>query len=174
MGAGCRHSEGARLLTALIVEVEEPPDPRLLVDEVDIVAKLPADFHTLVASSKWKERKEVLDAALELVNANPRIKDSDGVGELAKALGKRMTDANIQCVIAAAQVIEGLSKGLGQPFGKHKASIVPPMLERFKERKQNVVDAIGQGLDAFFATVSVSFSECEGTRLTLLALDHTS
>ncbi|KAG8914017.1 Microtubule-associated protein, microtubule dynamics during spindle orientation [Tulasnella sp. 408] len=136
-------------------EAEEPPDPRLLVDEVDIVPKLPADFHTLVASSKWKERKEVLDAALELVNANPRIKDSDGMGELAKALGKRMTDANIQCVIAAAQVIEGLSKGVGQPFGKHRASIVPPMLERFKERKQNVVDAIGQGLDAFFATTTL-------------------
>ncbi|KAG9019496.1 Microtubule-associated protein, microtubule dynamics during spindle orientation [Tulasnella sp. 427] len=149
-----RPLESARLLTSA-AEAEEPPDPRLLVDEVDIVPKLPADFHTLVASSKWKERKEVLDAALELVNANPRIKDSDGIGELAKALGKRMTDANIQCVIAAAQVIEGLSKGIGQPFGKHKASIVPPMLERFKERKQNVVDAIGQGLDAFFATTTL-------------------
>ncbi|KIO34814.1 hypothetical protein M407DRAFT_63913 [Tulasnella calospora MUT 4182] len=103
----------------------------------------------------WKERKEVLDATLELVNANPRIKDSDGMGELAKALGKRMTDANIQCVIAAAQVIEGLSKGVGQPLGKHRASIVPPMLERFKERKQNVVDAIGQGLDAFFVTTTL-------------------
>ncbi len=123
------------------------------MDEVDIIPKIPADFYTLVGSSKWKERKEVLDAVLELVNANPRIKDADGYGELSKALGKRMSDANIQCVMVAAQIIEGLSKSIGTPFGKHRAAMVPPMLERFKERKQNVVDAIGQGLDAFFQTV---------------------
>ena len=135
-------------------EVDDTPDPRLLIDEVDIIPKIPANFHTLIASSKWKERKEALDDTLVVVNANPRIKDVEAIGELAKALGKRMTDANVQCVMAAAQVIEGLAKGIGQPFAKHRAALVPPMLERCKERKQNVVDAIGQGLDAFFATVS--------------------
>lgn len=128
----------------------------MLIDEVDIIPKLPPDFHTLIVSSKWKERKEALDDTLAIINANPRIKDVDGISELAKALGKRMSDANIQCVIAAAQVIEGLSKGIGRSFGKNRAAIVPFMLERFKERKQTVVDAIGQGLDAFFAVVRFS------------------
>ncbi|KAG8985770.1 Microtubule-associated protein, microtubule dynamics during spindle orientation [Tulasnella sp. JGI-2019a] len=135
-------------------EAEVPPDPRLLMDEVDITPKLPANFYTDLASSKWKERKEALDATLEIVKANPRIKDVDSIGELAKALAGRMTDANIQCVMTAAQIIGGLAEGIGQPFGKHRGSVVPPMLDRFKERKQNVVDAIGQGLDAVFETVT--------------------
>lgn len=135
-------------------EAEELPDPRLLMDEVDIIPTIPGDFHTAVASSKWKERKEALDLTLEVVKANPRIKDSDGIGELAKALAKRMGDANIQCVMTAAQIIEGLALGIGQSFGRNRAALVPPMLERFKERKQNVVDSIAQALDAVFATVS--------------------
>ncbi|KAG8908511.1 Microtubule-associated protein, microtubule dynamics during spindle orientation [Tulasnella sp. 403] len=154
-----REREAAELAGAVDDAAEEEqeaaPDPRMLMDEVDIIPRIPPDFHAMVASSKWKERKEVLDLTLEVVNNNPRIKDADGIGDLSKALGKRMTDANIQCVIAAAQVIEGLAKGIGSGFGKYRSAVIPPMMERFKERKQNVVDAIGQGLDAVFATTTL-------------------
>ncbi|KAG8879893.1 Microtubule-associated protein, microtubule dynamics during spindle orientation [Tulasnella sp. 331] len=136
-------------------EAEAPPDPRLLMDEVDITPKLPENFYTGLASSKWKERKEALDTTLEVVAANPRIKDVDAIGDLAKALAGRMTDANIQCVMTAAQIIGGLAEGIGSGFGRHRGAVIPPMLERFKERKQNVVDAIGQGLDAVFETTTL-------------------
>ncbi|KAG8823574.1 Microtubule-associated protein, microtubule dynamics during spindle orientation, partial [Serendipita sp. 399] len=65
-----------------------------------------------------------------------------------------MSDANIMCVMAAAACIEGLAKGLGTPFGRYREIIVTPMIDRLKERKQNVTDALGQALDAVFATVS--------------------
>ena len=38
-------------------------------------------------------------------------------------------------------------------FAKFRESSVPPMLERLKERKANVTDAIGAALDAIFVTV---------------------
>ena len=39
-------------------------------------------------------------------------------------------------------------------FGKYREAVVPLMLERLKERKSNVTDAIGAALDAVFVTVS--------------------
>ncbi|KAG8688770.1 Microtubule-associated protein, microtubule dynamics during spindle orientation, partial [Ceratobasidium sp. 395] len=136
-------------------EAEAAVDPLEFVEAVDIMPKVPADFQTAMLSSKWKERKEALDALLEALKASPKIADSSEHGDLVKALAKRMSDANIMCVIAAAQCIELLAKGVGQPFGRHRSSVVTPMLERLKERKVNVTDAIGTGLDAVFLTTSL-------------------
>lgn len=145
-------------MTDFYSEESAPPDPRSLHDPVDITSKIPSEFHTDIASSKWKERKATLDALLEAVNNTPRIIDTDSIGEVAKALAKRMSDANIMCVITASNIVEGLSRGVGNGFGsKYRSILVPSMLERFKERKQNVVDAIGAGLDALFETVCPLF-----------------
>lgn len=133
------------------------PDPRSLAEEVDIIPKIPADFHTQILSTKWKERKETLDAVFEVANTTPRIKESDGISELVRALAKRMTDANVMCVMTAANIIGLLAAGIGEPFGKYRSVLLPSMLERFKERKQNVVDAIGDGLDKVFSTVHCFF-----------------
>jgi len=124
-----------------------PPDPRTIAEPVDIVPKLPSSLKAGLTSSKWKERKEVLDELLALVNATPRIKDASEFGELAKSLATCIQkDANINCV----------SNGVMAPFGRYRESVVGPMLERLKERKVNVTDSIGAALDAIFSTVSLS------------------
>jgi cytoskeleton-associated protein 5 len=134
--------------------VEAPLDPRMLADEVDIVSKFPSNFQANLGSSKWKERKEALDDLLTLVNATPRIKDAPELGDLAKSLATCIhKDSNINCVMTAANCLEGLAKGVMAPFGRHREAIVSPMLERLKERKANVTDAIGAALDAIFTTV---------------------
>ncbi|KAH7343482.1 ARM repeat-containing protein [Rhizoctonia solani] len=136
-------------------EVEAAVDPMDFIEAVDIMPKVPGNFHEAMGSSKWKDRKEALDALLEILKSTPKVAESDGHGELAKALAKRMSDANIMCVIAAANCIEALAKGVGKAFGRHRASLVNPMLERLKERKANVTDAIGAGLDAVFTTTTL-------------------
>lgn len=110
-----------------------------------------------MASSKWKERKEALDELLTLLKATPRIKEAPELTEVAKALAGRMGDANIMCVITAAGCLEALALGMMGGFSKYKEITVPPMLERLKERKQNVTDAIGTALDAVFSTVRLCF-----------------
>jgi hypothetical protein len=133
-----------------------PPDPRSLAEPVDIVPKLPSSLKTGLASAKWKERKEVLDELLTLVNTNPRIKDAPEFGELARSLATCIQkDANINCVMVAAGCMEGLAKGLMAPFGRYRESVVGPLLERLKERKVNVTDSIGAALDAVFFTASL-------------------
>ena len=126
----------------------------MYAEEVDIIPKLPSNLQGSLKSSKWKERKEALDELLTLINATPRIKEASEFGELARSLATCIQkDANINCVMVAASCLEGLAKGLMSVFAKYRESVVPPMLERLKERKANVTDAIGNALDAIFATV---------------------
>ncbi|KAI0721683.1 ARM repeat-containing protein [Cerioporus squamosus] len=135
---------------------EEPPDPRLFVEEADIVPKLPANLQASLKSSKWKERKEALDELALLLEKSPRIKEASELGELARSLATCIQkDANINCVMVAAKCLEGLAKGLMGGFAKYRESVVPPMLERLKERKTNVTDAIGAALDAVFQSTTL-------------------
>ena len=126
----------------------------MLAEEADIASKLPSNMQAGLGSSKWKERKEVLDNLQTLLNATPRIKDSPELGDLAKSLATCIhKDANINCVMTAANCLEALAKGLMSSFARNREAVVGPMLERLKERKANVTDAIGAALDAVFATV---------------------
>ncbi|KAI5284518.1 Microtubule-associated protein, microtubule dynamics during spindle orientation, partial [Ascosphaera atra] len=43
-------------------EEEEEIDAFDLAEPVDVVSKIPPDFHDNLASKKWKDRKEILDA----------------------------------------------------------------------------------------------------------------
>lgn len=129
-------------------------DPRAFAEPVDITSKLPTTLQTALASSKWKERKEVLDELLMLLQATPRIKEAPELGEVVKSLAARISgDANINCVMVAASCMTEIAKGLMKSFSKYREVVVPPMLERLKERKTNVTDSIGAALDAVFATV---------------------
>lgn len=108
-----------------------------------------------LGSSKWKDRKEALDELLTLLTATPRIKEAPELGELTKSLAHCIhKDANINCVMVAAGCLENLANGMMGTFARYRESVVPPMLERLKERKVTVTDAIGAALDAVFKTVS--------------------
>lgn len=137
----------------------EVVDLRQFAEEIDFLPKISqSDFNTAMASSKWKDRKEALDALFELVkNAdNQRIKDQNGpdMDNIVKSLAIRVkSDANVMVVSLASNIIGLLSRGIGDSFGRYRTTLVAPMLERMKERKPSVVDAIGAGLDDFFKTV---------------------
>lgn len=145
-------------------------DMASFVEPVDIIPKIPQDFHTQINSSKWKDRKETLDAVFEVVKITPRIVNAAGISDLVKALANRMPDANINVVMVAASIIGALAKGIGKPFGIFKNTVVPPMLERLKERKQSVIDAIGAGLDDFFTTASTHIIFSSYVRIHVLSL----
>ncbi|KAF8323194.1 ARM repeat-containing protein [Clavulina sp. PMI_390] len=152
-----REAAAAALESAAVDEnpSEEPEtfDISMPVEAVDIVPKIPPDFFTQISSSKWKDRKETLDSVLEVVKATPKIVDADGLGDLVKALAGRMPDTNINVVMTAASIIGLLAKGVGPSFARFKTTTIPPMLDRLKERKQSVVDALGEGLDGVFGTI---------------------
>lgn len=129
-------------------------DPRTFAEEVDIVPKMPNDFYANFKSSKWKERKEALDELKKTLESTPRIKDAPELGELSKSLATCVQkDVNINCVTVAAKCLEELAKATMTALGRYRESLIPPMLERLKERKAAITDVIGSALDAVFHTV---------------------
>ena len=139
-------------------EGEEPAevDAFDLAEPQDVLSKVPSSFHDNLASSKWKDRKEALEGLYALLNV-PRIKDGD-FGEINRGLAKCMKDANVAVVTQAAQCIEVLAQGLRKAYGKYRSIVMAPIMERLKEKKQTVADALGAALDQVF--LATSLSEC--------------
>ncbi|KAJ5259519.1 Armadillo-like helical [Penicillium angulare] len=125
-----------------------------LAEPIDVMPKVPKDLHDQLASSKWKDRKEALDALYNVINV-PRIKDGP-YDEIVRGLAKCMKDANVAVVTVAANCVDLLASGLRTAFMKHRATIMAPMLERLKEKKQAVADALGNALYAVFSSTTLA------------------
>ena len=139
-------------------EVEEVPEVEAfdLAEPVDVIKKMPSDFHERLASAKWKDRKETLDEFYEVANTE-RIQDGH-YDEVIQGLAKSMKDANVAVVTVAANCITVLAKGLRRGFAKYRSRMLAPVMERLKEKKPSVVEALCQALDAVF--LSTGLSEC--------------
>ncbi|KAH0558462.1 hypothetical protein GP486_004883 [Trichoglossum hirsutum] len=138
-------------------DAEEEPveiDAFDLAEPVDVISKVPKDFQESVSSTKWKDRKDALDALYAVLNV-PRIKDAD-FSEIIRSLAKCMKDANIAVVTVAANCVDVLAKGIRKGFPRYRSVIMAPMMERLKEKKQSVADALGQALDSVFAATSLT------------------
>lgn len=125
-----------------------------LAEPVDAFSKVPSGLHESLASTKWKDRKDALDALYAVLNV-PRIKDGP-FDDIVRALAKCMKDANIAVVTVAANCVDVLAKGLRKGFGKYRSTVMAPMMERLKEKKQSVADAIGQAMDSVFSSTSLT------------------
>lgn len=126
-------------------------DPYDLVDAVQVLSKLPSNFYSNVASAKWKDRKDALEALLNIVKA-PKLEDNK-YHELISVLAKRIADINIVCAIVAINCIEYLAKGLRSAFAQYRTMVLHPSLERLKEKKQNLLEALRNELDAVYLSV---------------------
>jgi hypothetical protein len=124
-----------------------------LAEPVDVLSKVSPDFLEKVSATQWKERKDVLDELYAAANV-PKIKD-DNFNDIVMGLAKCMKDANVMVVISAAQCIKALADGLKAAFSRYKGTLLQPILERLKERKQNVVDALASALDGIFFSVNI-------------------
>ncbi|CAN8104082.1 unnamed protein product [Discula destructiva] len=137
-------------------EEEEPEeiDAFDLAEPQEVLKNIPGDFYDKLASSKWKDRKEACEALFALVNV-PKIKDGD-FGEVNRALAKCMKDANVAVVTQAAQCIEALAKGLRRSYGKYRTTVMQPIMDRLKEKKVAIADALGAALDQVFLATNLT------------------
>ena len=141
-------------------EAPAPIDPKSLLDPVNVLSMFPSDLDERISSAKWKDRLEALEECSKVLaqSQNARISDKniDAYGSLVSTLGtKCKSDANVNVVIEAAKVLEALALGMGKPFGRYRGVTMVGLLERLKERKANVVEALGKALDAIFTTVGL-------------------
>ena len=135
--------------------VVESIDPYDLMEPADILSKLPKDFKEKLEAKKWQERKEVLDGLLTILQKNPRLVVTDYyelVNDLQKLVNK---DANVNIVMVAAKCIAGIASGLRKDFSKYASLCIAPLMDRFKEKKQNIVDAMREALDALYPSTNL-------------------
>ncbi|XP_054632925.1 cytoskeleton-associated protein 5 isoform X1 [Dunckerocampus dactyliophorus] len=129
-------------------------DPYELLEAVDILSKLPKDLYEKIEAKKWQERKEALEA-VEALTKNPKLEGGD-YGDLVRALKKVVgKDANVMLVSMAAKCLAGLASGLRKKFGTYAGHVVPTILEKFKEKKPQVVQALQDAIDAIFLTTTL-------------------
>ena len=84
---------------------------------------------------------------------HPKV-ENGRFNELLSVLGKKVQeDSNVIVVILASNCIEMLAKGLRKDFNPFKSLVLPNVIERLKEKKSNVVDALKSCLDALFSIV---------------------
>lgn len=139
------------------VQEEAQPafDPFEMLDPIDVLSKFPSDLHERISSAKWKDRKEVLDEVVEVLSKAPKLVVAD-YSDFVKILSKCMKDANIQVVQLAANSVEFLAKGLKQNFARYQPLLLGPMIERTKEKKPSVADALNNALDSLFSITGLS------------------
>lgn len=133
---------------------QEEIDPMDLIDPIDILSKMPKDFYDKLEAKKWQDRKESLEA-LQTLLQNPKLESGD-YGDLVKALKKVLTkDTNVVLVAMAGKCLACLAKGLGKKFSPYALACVSGILEKFKEKKVNVVTALREAIDAIYPSTTL-------------------
>ncbi|WBW74550.1 TOG/XMAP215 microtubule plus end tracking polymerase Alp14 [Schizosaccharomyces osmophilus] len=132
--------------------LQEEEDELDLIEEVDVIPKIDPNLETVMSSTKWKERKEALDALVPVLS-QPRIKEGDFFGLVALLSKSIVKDANVMVVMNAANCITVLAKGLRSNYSKYAITSVQALLERSKEKKQNVVETLSSAMDAACDTI---------------------
>lgn len=133
---------------------EEGVDAYELIPAVDILKQLPSDFYDKIEAKKWQERKEVLDNLVKLVE-NPKLENGD-YGPLVKSISKVVSkDSNVILVGIAAKCLAGIANGLRNKFQPYALNCIQAILDKFKEKKPNIVAALREAIDAIFPSTNL-------------------
>ncbi|XP_075090950.1 protein MOR1 isoform X1 [Nicotiana tabacum] len=128
-------------------EVPQEIDEYDLVDPVDILTPLEkTGFWEGVKAAKWSERKEAV-AELTKLASTKKIAPGD-FAEICRTLKKLITDVNIAVAVEAIQAIGNLARGLRTHFSGSSRFLLPVLLEKLKEKKPTLTDALTQTLQA--------------------------
>lgn len=128
-------------------DIPQEIDEYDLVDPVDILTPLEkTGFWEGVKATKWSERKEAV-AELTKLASTKKIAPGD-FAEICRTLKKLITDVNIAVAVEAIQAIGNLARGLRTHFSGSSRFLLPILLEKLKEKKPTLMDALTQTLQA--------------------------
>ncbi|CAI6000066.1 unnamed protein product [Closterium sp. NIES-64] len=141
-------------------EPEAPPviDDYDLADPVDILTPLSkTTFYDGIKATKWSERRDAI-AELTKLASTIRIAPGDFL-DIQRSLKKLTTDVNIAVATEAIQAAGNLAKGLRKDFSSGARLMLPALLERYKEKKPTVVQAIRDTLKAFYVSGCLALTD---------------
>lgn len=142
-----KHEEKIDKFEAQIFSINDV-DPYNLSDPVNVNEKVPSGFFENLESSKWKDRKDALDALLLVVRV-PKIDGNQNYSSLISPITKKIAvDSNVSVVAVAAQCIDCFASGLRRSFSQYKNETIPILLERCKEKNKSVIESLRSALDS--------------------------
>ncbi|KAF8413913.1 hypothetical protein HHK36_001909 [Tetracentron sinense] len=128
-------------------DIPQEVDEYELVDPVDILTPLEkSGFWDGVKAAKWSERKDAV-AELTKLASTKRIAPGDFT-EICRILKKLITDVNIAVAVEAIQAIGNLARGLRSHFSGSSRFLLPVLLEKLKEKKPTLTEALTHTLQA--------------------------
>lgn len=138
------------------VNMDDAFDAFDVIPPVEVLSKFPSNFYQQIQSTQWKERKETLDEVHAVLEKTARLEPSDDYTDFVRVLSKCLKDSNIIVVQLAANCVEYLAKGLREGFLKYRLMVLDQLVERTKERKASVSEALNTALDTIFQFSSLS------------------
>ncbi|EGD82847.1 hypothetical protein PTSG_03479 [Salpingoeca rosetta] len=129
---------------------EEEVDAYELADAVNALSKIPKSFESDLKESKWSIRRDALQSALTALSA---VKLADGdYGDLVRLFIRVVAnDSNVINVALATDCIGAIASGLRDRFSPYAPLVFESMLDKFKEKKLNVVTALHKAVPAVLA-----------------------
>ncbi|KAI3456298.1 hypothetical protein Pfo_012961 [Paulownia fortunei] len=139
-------------------DIPQEIDEYELVDPVDILTPLEkSGFWEGVKAAKWSERKEAV-AELTKLASTKRIAPGDFT-EVCRTLKKLITDVNIAVAVEAIQALGNLARGLRTHFSGSSRFLLPVLLEKLKEKKPTLTEALTQTLQAMHKSGCLNFTD---------------
>ncbi|KAL8032653.1 hypothetical protein ABFX02_13G110200 [Erythranthe guttata] len=139
-------------------DIPQDIDEYELVDPVDIITPLEkSGFWEGVKAAKWSERKDAV-AELTKLASTKRIAPGDFT-EACRTLKKLITDVNIAVAVEAIQALGNLARGLRTHFSGNSRFLLPVLLEKLKEKKPTMTEALMQTLQAMHTSGCLSFTD---------------
>ncbi|XP_025815164.1 protein MOR1 isoform X4 [Panicum hallii] len=138
---------GANTSEEAVADVPMEIDEYDLVDPVDILTPLEkSGFWDGVKATKWSERRDAVAELTKLASAK-KIAPGD-FHEICRTLKKLITDVNLAVSVEATQAIGNLARGLRAHFSGNARMLLPVLLEKLKEKKPTMTEALSQTLQA--------------------------
>ncbi|KAI3638976.1 hypothetical protein MIR68_003474 [Amoeboaphelidium protococcarum] len=125
-----------------------PAEKLDFTEPVDVLSNVPADIEDQLSQTKWKDKKDALDNLCKILDTPKYVKGN--FHPLLSVLSKKVGDINIAVAVSAIQCVEKIASGLKQDFPQFKNDVKQSLLDRLKEKKQNVIQALRLALDAVY------------------------
>ncbi|ONM36965.1 Protein MOR1 [Zea mays] len=140
-------TSGANTSEEAVADAPVEIDEYDLVDPVDILTPLEkSGFWDGVKATKWSERRDAVAELTKLASAK-KIAPGD-FHEICRTLKKLITDVNLAVSVEATQAIGNLARGLRAHFSGNARMLLSVLLEKLKEKKPTMTEALSQTLQA--------------------------
>lgn len=73
-------------------------------------------------------------------------------------LSKKLHDPNIAVATVVVNILDKMATGLKSSFGQYRNIVLSPLLEKLKEKKAHVLDALRPAIDGCLSSVRTAIN----------------